>query len=214
MLVDYEILDAVRCQNILVNPFNPEYVNPGSLDISLGKTFGRVIPTGKLILTVVTEAGMGPRIVERSKPGKMRKGETLPTINLTPDKAVIDMTDKESFTTETFEAEEYILAPGEFILASMYESITLDDTIHAILKGKSSVGRIGITVGQSSGVIDAGWSGVLSMSIVNDSLNSVVLRYKQKIGQLIFTKTASCLKPYSITGRYGGANSVAGSQGV
>ncbi len=210
VLVDFEILNAIRCREIIVDPFDESLINPGSLDIRLGKTFGKAVPTGKLVLTSVTELGVTPRVVNKDKPPKMCKGETIPTNA----ESVIDMTDKESFKTEYFDAEEVVLRPGEFILASMMESITLSDNIQAIIKGKSSVGRLGVTVGQAGGVVDQGWSGVLGMSVVNDISNTVVLRYGQKIGQMIFTRTETPDRPYSVTGRYQGAISLEGSQGV
>jgi dCTP deaminase len=41
-------------------------------------------------------------------------------------------------------AEPFILHPGEFVLASTYEVITLPDDIAGRLEGKSSLGRLGL----------------------------------------------------------------------
>ena len=40
--------------------------------------------------------------------------------------------------------EHFILHPGEFVLASTYEVITLPDDIAGRLEGKSSLGRLGL----------------------------------------------------------------------
>ena len=44
---------------------------------------------------------------------------------------------------EPEEDEPFILHPGEFVLGSTYEVITLPDDIAARLEGKSSLGRLG-----------------------------------------------------------------------
>ena len=40
--------------------------------------------------------------------------------------------------------EPFILHPGEFVLGSTYETVTLPDDIAARLEGKSSLGRLGL----------------------------------------------------------------------
>ena len=51
--------------------------------------------------------------------------------------------------------EPFILHPGEFVLASTFEAVTLPDDIAARLEGKSSLGRLGqitsTNVGESAG---------------------------------------------------------------
>ena len=52
--------------------------------------------------------------------------------------------------------EEFILHPGEFVLASTYEVITLPDDIAGRLEGKSSLGRLGLLTHSTAGFIDPG----------------------------------------------------------
>ena len=40
--------------------------------------------------------------------------------------------------------ETFVLHPGEFVLGSTYEVVTLPDDIAARLEGKSSLGRLGL----------------------------------------------------------------------
>src|SRR5699024_7364153 len=42
------------------------------------------------------------------------------------------------------EEEAFILHPGEFVLGSSYEQVTLPDDIAARVEGKSSLGRLGL----------------------------------------------------------------------
>ncbi|MSW41393.1 MAG: dCTP deaminase, partial [Actinobacteria bacterium] len=54
---------------------------------------------------------------------------------------------------ETAADEAFILHPGEFVLASTYEVITLPDDIAGRLEGKSSLGRLGLLTHSTAGFI-------------------------------------------------------------
>ena len=55
--------------------------------------------------------------------------------------------------------EPFILHPGEFVLGSTYEVVTLPDDVAARLEGKSSLGRLGLLTHSTAGFIDPGFSG-------------------------------------------------------
>src|SRR5918998_5854003 len=57
------------------------------------------------------------------------------------------------------EGEAFILHPGEFVLGSTLERITLPDDLVARLEGKSSLGRLGLLIHSTAGFIDPGWDG-------------------------------------------------------
>ena len=57
----------------------------------------------------------------------------------------------------------FILHPGEFVLASTYEVITLPDDIAGRLEGKSSLGRLGLLTHSTAGFIDPGFSGHITL---------------------------------------------------
>ena len=52
--------------------------------------------------------------------------------------------------------EPFILHPGEFVLGSTYEVVTLPDDVAARLEGKSSLGRLGLLTHSTAGFIDPG----------------------------------------------------------
>src|SRR5687768_8758704 len=56
-------------------------------------------------------------------------------------------------------AEPFILHPGEFVLGSSLEAVTLPDDVAARLEGKSSLGRLGLLTHSTAGFIDPGFSG-------------------------------------------------------
>ena len=87
--------------------------------------------------------------------------------------------------------EHFILRPGEFVLASTYEIITLPDDIAGRLEGKSSLGRLGLLTHSTAGFIDPGFSGHITLELSNVANLPVKLFPGMKIGQLCLIKLSS-----------------------
>jgi dCTP deaminase len=87
--------------------------------------------------------------------------------------------------------EDFILHPGEFVLASTYEVITLPDDIAGRLEGKSSLGRLGLLTHSTAGFIDPGFSGHITLELSNVANLPVKLYPGMKIGQLCLIKLSS-----------------------
>jgi dCTP deaminase len=84
--------------------------------------------------------------------------------------SVIDPSIEQSELTREVIAEgdeAFILHPGEFVLASTYEVITLPDDIAGRLEGKSSLGRLGLLTHSTAGFIDPGFSGHITLELSN-----------------------------------------------
>ena len=64
--------------------------------------------------------------------------------------------------------ENFILHPGDFILASTVEYIKVPDNIAVRVEGKSSLARMGILV-HTAGFIDPGFEGTITLEISNQS---------------------------------------------
>lgn len=93
--------------------------------------------------------------------------------------------------------EFFILHPGEFVLASTYEVITLPDDIAGRLEGKSSLGRLGLLTHSTAGFIDPGFSGHITLELSNVANLPVKLFPGMKIGQLCLIKLSSAAEhPY------------------
>lgn len=91
----------------------------------------------------------------------------------------------------------FILHPGEFVLASTYEVVTLPDDIAGRLEGKSSLGRLGLLTHSTAGFIDPGFSGHITLELSNVANLPVKLYPGMKIGQLCLIKlTSSADHPY------------------
>ena len=87
--------------------------------------------------------------------------------------------------------EHFILHPGEFVLASTYEVITLPDDLAGRLEGKSSLGRLGLLTHSTAGFIDPGFSGHITLELSNVANLPVKLFPGMKIGQLCLIKLSS-----------------------
>jgi dCTP deaminase len=104
---------------------------------------------------------------------------------------------------ETKADRAFILHPGEFVLGSTYEQITLPDDIAARLEGKSSLGRLGLLTHSTAGFIDPGFSGHVTLELSNVATLPIKLWPGMKIGQLCFFRLTSAAEhPYG-TGPYG-----------
>ena len=104
---------------------------------------------------------------------------------------------------ETEGDEPFILHPGEFVLGSTYETISLPDDVAARVEGKSSLGRLGLLTHSTAGFIDPGFSGHVTLELSNVATLPIKLWPGMKIGQLCFFQLSSAAEtPYG-AGRYG-----------
>ncbi|GAB3623677.1 dCTP deaminase [Mariniluteicoccus endophyticus] len=87
--------------------------------------------------------------------------------------------------------EPFILHPGEFVLGSTYEVVTLPTDIAARLEGKSSLGRLGLLTHSTAGFIDPGFSGHVTLELSNMATLPIKLWPGMKIGQLCFFQLSS-----------------------
>jgi dCTP deaminase len=87
--------------------------------------------------------------------------------------------------------EPFILHPGEFVLGSTYEVVTLPDDVAARLEGKSSLGRLGLLTHSTAGFIDPGFSGHVTLELSNVATLPIKLWPGMKIGQMCFFRLSS-----------------------
>ena len=118
--------------------------------------------------------------------------------------AVIDATNPEKDITNLVEIQSdgrFLFHPGEFVLGTTVEKITLGNQVAAQLEGKSSLGRLGLMIHSTAGFIDPGFSGQITLELSNVSRIPIVLKPGMKIGHLAFLKLSSpCLRPYGSKG--------------
>lgn len=113
---------------------------------------------------------------------------------------LIDTKNKDRIAQGTIyhRVNDYIdVKPHQFLLGETLETVTLPYNIAAQIEGKSSIARLGITLHQTGGWIDAGFSGTITLEIYNANCRTVRLYTGMTIGQLVFYLTAPCRQPYN-----------------
>src|SRR3954453_19766644 len=87
--------------------------------------------------------------------------------------------------------EPFVLHPGEFVLGSTLEVVTLPEDIAARLEGKSSLGRLGLLPPSTAGFVDPGFSGHITLELSNVANLPITLWPGMKIGQLCIFRLSS-----------------------
>ncbi len=93
--------------------------------------------------------------------------------------------------------EPFVLHPGEFVLGSTLEIVTLPDDLAGRLEGKSSLGRLGLLTHSTAGFIDPGFTGHITLELSNVANLPITLYPGMKIGQLcLFRLSSAAEHPY------------------
>jgi dCTP deaminase len=116
----------------------------------------------------------------------------------------IDVREEQEDLTELVEVVDdspFVLHPGEFVLGSTLERVTLPDDLVARLEGKSSLGRLGLLIHSTAGFIDPGWDGHVTLELANVANLPITVYPGMKIGQLSFVQlTEPAEHPYGSDG--------------
>jgi dCTP deaminase len=108
----------------------------------------------------------------------------------------IDQPDLTELITAT-KSDPFVLHPGEFVLGSTRECVTLPDDILGKLEGKSTLGRIGLLIHSTAGYVDPGWYGHLTLELSNVANLPILLSPGMKIGQISFERMSTPVeRPY------------------
>ena len=98
---------------------------------------------------------------------------------------------------ETAGGDPFVLHPGEFVLGSTLEVVTLPDDLAGRLEGKSSLGRLGLLTHSTAGFIDPGFTGHITLELSNVATLPIILHPGMKIGQLcLFALSSPAEQPY------------------
>ena len=80
--------------------------------------------------------------------------------------------------------DEYIFKPQENIFVALNEKIKMPNNIVAHVRPRTSLSRLGIIINFQH--INAGYEGILNLSMYNSSPNSYILKPGLRIGQIVF----------------------------
>ena len=107
----------------------------------------------------------------------------------------------------------YVLQPGEFILGSTVEYVTIPHDLVARVEGRSSIGRLGVMVHVTAGYIDPGFKGNITLELFNCSDKPFQLNFGDCLCQIVFeTLSCPCLNGYD--GKYQGDVGTVCSRGL
>lgn len=110
---------------------------------------------------------------------------------------IIDTQREHSQEYKEFEANSVVLDSGECILAETVESVSIPDDVCADVVGRSSLGRLFVSVHETAGFGDPGFQGTITLEITNSNPNPVRLHHGDRICQIIFKEMkSSSLEPY------------------
>ena len=167
LLSDRDIRAEVEAGRLRLQPWDPELVQPSSIDVRLDRYF---------------------RVFNNSQYTHI-------------DPAV--QQDELTSLVEPAGDEPFVLHPGEFVLGSTLEVVTLPDDLASRLEGKSSLGRLGLITHATAGFIDPGFSGHITLELSNVANLPITLWPGMKIGQLcVFRLSSPAEHPYG-SERYG-----------
>ena len=160
LLSDRDIKAELGAGRIALEPYEPEMVQPSSIDVRLDRFF-RLFDNHKYPFDPAEDQPELTRFVE------------------------VDAD------------QPFILHPGEFVLGSTFEMVSLPDDVAARLEGKSSLGRLGLLTHSTAGFIDPGFSGHVTLELSNVATLPIKLWPGMKIGQMCFFRLSSAAeRPY------------------
>jgi dCTP deaminase len=87
--------------------------------------------------------------------------------------------------------DQFIMRPGEFVLATTVQELELSNDVLARLEGRSSLGRLGIIVHSTAARFDPGWIGKPVMELGNIGVMPVALYPGMKICSFTFETLSS-----------------------
>ena len=167
LLSDRDIKAEIDNGRVVLDPWDPDMVQPSSIDVRLDRYF---------------------RLFDNHKYPFIDPREDQPDLTR---------------LVEVDQGEPFILHPGEFVLGSIFETVTLPDDVAARVEGKSSLGRLGLLTHATAGFVDPGFTGHVTLELSNVATLTIMLWPGMKIGQLAFFRLSSSAEnPYG-SERYG-----------
>ena len=153
---------------------------------------------GRLVVTPLSEDAVGPNAIDVTLGDNMRKLLTA---------GVIDTRTGEGAAYESVCLDTrggWTLYPGELYLGATAEWVEVPDELVCHFEGRSTLGRFGVSVHATAGLVDAGWRGNVTAEI--QVVRATRLYPGQPIGQLVFARlTTPAARPYGVRGRYQGS---------
>src|SRR5712692_5017772 len=146
------------------------------------RTIREELAAGRIVVDPFDEACVQPSSIDLhvDKEFRVFQNNRYPFIDVMKEQP--DLTE----LVEVKPGEPFILHPGEFVLGSTLERVSLPDDLVARLEGKSSLGRLGLLIHSTAGYVDPGWDGYLTLELSNVANLPITIYPGMKIGQISF----------------------------
>ena len=167
ILSDRSLREQIDAGRIVLDPFDESLVQPSSIDVRISNLFRVFRNHTRGVIDVKVDLEDLTELVE------------MPV----DERGVGD--------------EAFMLHPGEFVLGSTLERVTVPDDVVGRVEGKSSLGRLGLLIHSTAGFVDAGFDGHITLELANVASLPITLYPGMKIGQISFmTMTTPAENPY------------------
>lgn len=170
LLSDRDIRAALDSGALALDPFDSALIQPSSIDVRLDRYF-RVFNNSRY-------THIDPRLPQEDLTNLVEVGDGSGD-------------DGTPVAEGGVASEAFILHPGEFVLGSTLEFVTVPDDLAARLEGKSSLGRLGLLTHSTAGFVDPGFNGHITLELSNTANLPIALYPGMKIGQLALFKLSS-----------------------
>jgi dCTP deaminase len=152
-------------------------------DVDIIKRIG----AGELTIDPYVEDNVEPASVD------LRMGDTLTKVfsSRVPDGGPVKLDESRDDEYEYREMDDMTLRPDALYLASTKERVAIPKDLAANVLGRSSLGRLGISVHQTAGFIDPGFEGEITLEITNHGPQAVTLEPGLRICQIVFQELSS-----------------------
>ncbi len=115
------------------------------------------------------------------------------------------------FIEEDLPKDKFLtIKEGEFMTAITYESVSLPSGLAAMVEGRSTYARWGLSAHVTAPLIQPGWFGPITLELYNHAKFSLnLMPGQERVSQLILFKTSSAISPKIIKAlsRYRGQTS-------
>lgn len=98
--------------------------------------------------------------------------------------------DVAEYVTETTvdAGDQFIVHPGDFVLATTQERVSIPHDLLGHVEGRSSLGRLAIVIHATAGLVDPGYTGQITLELSNLGAAPVALTPGMRISQLTLTE--------------------------
>lgn len=96
------------------------------------------------------------------------------------------------------EGDNFVMQPGDFVLAVTLETVKIPADLMGRLEGRSSLGRLGLVVHSTASIFDPGWDGKPVLELGNLGRMAISLTPGMRICAMTFEELSSAAEvPYT-----------------